>query len=119
MAGLRFDPAAHIRQLTQLHNRQMYALETYGKAAGGRMVRYAKANRPWADRSHMARNTISSSTAWMAGRLRISLHGGMSYDIYLEFVRFRRKGRLAIWFPTVRKLSPEIISAWADRMKEG
>lgn len=117
MASLRTNPTAHLRRLTQIQQRQLYAIQAYGKVAGNKMVRYAKANRPWQDRTHMAKNAIATSTSWHSGRLRVNLHSGMHYGIYLEFKRFKHKGRLSIWFPTVRKLSPEILAAWANRIK--
>lgn len=116
-ASLRIDVSSHLKRLSQIQERQLYAIQAYGKAAGDKMVRYAKANRPWTDRTHMARNTINTSTSWHHGRLRVNLHSGVEYGIYLEKRVYRYKGRLAIWQPTVNKLAPEILRAWAERMK--
>ena len=117
MAGLRFDTSNFNSRLSAIEQRQLFAIETYGKASGNKMVAYAKKGHPWTNRTYFAERTITTSCGWQGHRFQIRLHGGMSYDIYLEFKRFKHKGRLSIWFPTVRKFTPEILIAWADRMK--
>jgi hypothetical protein len=117
MAGLRFDYSDFNRKLSLIEQRQLFAIETYGKVAGNKMVAYAKRSHPWTNRTYMAQNTITTSQGWNGHLYQIRLHGNMYYDVYLEFKVFRHKGRLSIWFPTVRKFTPEVIQAWADRMK--
>ena len=43
----------------------------------------------------------------------------MRYGVYLENVKFRHKGRLAILYPTVKKMAPEIIQGWARVISKG
>jgi len=117
MAGLRVDTSGFVRGMNQELQRRTYIAETYGKAAGNKMVAYAKRNHPWTNRTYMAQNTITSSAQWYGHVLRIGLHSGVNYGVYLEFKRFKHKGRLSIFFPTVRAMTPEILAGWAERMK--
>ena len=41
------------------------------------------------------------------------------YSLYLEFLKFRYAGTLSIWWPTVKAMQPEILRAWADRIRGG
>lgn len=111
---MRVDISRFIHTMTDIEKRHAYALESYSKAAGNKMVAYAKRNRPWADRSRAAKEGISASAQWMGERMKISLHSAMHYGIYLEFKQFTHKGRLSIWWPTVQRMSPEIIQGWAN-----
>lgn len=79
------------------------------------MVRYAQRNYPWArNRTHAARDTISAEAEWPnRNQLRLSLRSGVNYGIYLEFVKFKHKGRLSIWWPTILRHKEEILAAWA------
>ena len=117
MITTRLDGSSFLRALKSNEQRTLYAIEAYGKAAGNKMLAYAKHNAPWTDRTHSARNTLSVSSAWYGGRYRITLHGGVRYAVYLELVQFRYKGRLSILWPTVAKLGPEIVRAWAERIR--
>jgi len=117
MAGLRFDYSDFQRKLTAIQQRQLFAAEAYGKTVGNKMVAYAKRNHPWTNRTYTAEREITTSTRWQGRILQIRLHGNVHYHLYLEFKRFRHKGRLSIFFPTVRKIAPEAIQGWAERMK--
>lgn len=114
---MRIDASSFKAALKSNERRTLYAIEAYGQAAGNKMLGYAKRKAPWTDRTHSARNTMSASSGWTGGRYRVTLSGGVRYAVYLELVNFRHKGRLSILWPTVRALGPEIISAWANRIK--
>ena len=129
------------RALTQIEQRTLFAVESYGKAAGGKMVAYARRNRPWKDRSRAARDSISYQVLRENGQAVAGLTGGKNksfvtrpiavkgiivgltagpyYSLYLETLIFRHAGRLSIWWPTVHAMQPEILRAWADRVKGG
>jgi hypothetical protein len=111
---MRTDISNFIRTMTAIEQRHAYALESYSKAAGNKMVAYARRNRPWKDRTYEAKFGIYQSTQWLSERMQISLHSAAEYGIYLEFVDFAHKGRLSIWWPTVQRMAPEIIRGWAD-----
>lgn len=114
---MRVDISGFIRQTTLIEQRNRYALEAYSKAAGNKMVKYAKQNKRWTDRTHRAKDGITTSTAWTSGtKLKLSLHSQAEYGIYLELVRFKHKGRLSIWWPTVQRFKPEILQGWANAL---
>ena len=54
--------------------RMSFALESYAKAGGAKMVKYAKQNAPWENRTRAARDGIAYKTEWeTATRLRLNL----------------------------------------------
>ena len=104
--------------LPHIRDRQLYAVQTYGQAAGDKMTAYAKKNAPWTDRTHTARNTISSSVTLLKNRVRVNLESGVRYGVCLEYAKFAHRGRLSVWWPTVEKLAPDIVRAWAERVRK-
>ena len=112
--GLRFDPSRMIAKLTEIERRHVYGVQAYGKAVGTRMVKHAKRERPWTDRTHAAKNRMDSTQEYSGNKLRINLHGRMHYHVYLEFVNFKHKGRLSIFWPTVEAIQPEALEGWAE-----
>lgn len=119
MAGLRVDPGNFLRGMSQVQQRQLFAIETYGKAVGNKMIAHVKKSHPWHNRTYSAERTATSSAEWHGNVMRIALSSGVSYGVYLEFKRFKHVGNLAIYFPTVRKFAPEALAGWAERMKGG
>lgn len=116
---MRTDISGFLRQTDAIARRHAYALEVYGRAAGNKMVAYARQNRPWKDRSRSAKDGIHSDVQWtLPTRLTIRLKSQMSYGIYLEYVTFAHKGRLSIWWPTVQRMQPEILKGWADAVSK-
>lgn len=116
---MRTDISRFLRATTQMEKRHALALETYARAAGNKMVAYAKRNYPWnRNRTHTARDGIGSSVHWIgANRLKLSLTSQADYGIHLELVTFKHKGRLSIWWPTVQRFTPEILRGWANAVK--
>lgn len=99
------------------------------------MVAYARRNRPWHDRSRLARDGIGYQVLRSGGQAVTAVYGGRMlespinqkgitigltampyYSLYLETLRFRHAGNLAIWWPTVHAMQPEILRAWANRI---
>lgn len=118
--SVRFDVADTVRTLTERQERTLYACLSYGKAASNKMIRYARLHRPWQDRTHLAKNSLNGGAKQLnSSRIRIELAHGVNYGVYLEKVRFRHKGSLAIIEPTVQKLGPEIIEGWAQTVRKG
>lgn len=120
MSGIRMDVNQVLRQMTQLEQRTLSACVAYGQAAANKMVKTAKQTRPWTDRTHLAKNSLNGGAGKVgAGRVRIELAHGVHYGVYLELKRFRHKGTLAIVFPTVEKMAPEIIRGWSGVVRKG
>lgn len=113
------DASDFLKKMSAIKKKHRHAIETYGKAAGNKMVKYAKKNAPWTDRTHQARNSIRSDTEWNdRNKLKINLISGEDYGIYLEYVNFKHKGRLSIWWPTVNKHKEEILKGYAEIIKK-
>ncbi|MGN0761981.1 MAG: hypothetical protein ACI4MK_01285 [Aristaeellaceae bacterium] len=118
--SVRFDTTGAVRQLTETQQRTLYACLTYGRAAATQLVKEAVIHRPWEDRTHLAKNSLNGGAYLTdSGRVRVELAHGVYYGVYLEKVRFRHKGSLAIVFPTMRKMSTGIINGWAQVVKRG
>lgn len=111
----RTDVSKFLASLEVNQRRVNFALEGYAKAAGAKMVKDAKRNHPWKNRTRAAQDTIGTKTEWETStRLRLGLTSGVHYGVYLEFVNFAHKGRLSIWWPTINKHSTEIYQGWAN-----
>lgn len=112
---IRTDVSKFLASLEVNQRRMSFALESYAKAGGAKMVKYAKQNAPWENRTRAARDGIAYKTEWeTATRLRLNLTSGVNYGIYLEFVNYAHKGRLSIWWPTINRHSSEIYQGWAS-----
>lgn len=120
MSGIRVDVNQALRCLTQVEQRTLSACVTYGQVAANKMVKTAKQTRPWTDHTHLAKNSLNGGASKAgAGRVRIELAHGIHYGVYLELKHFRHKGNLAIVFPTVKKMAPEIIRGWGNVIRRG
>lgn len=106
----KVDPSQVIKGLVQAEQKTRAAALAYAKAAGAKMVAYAKQNRPWEDRSHNARDTIDSEAKWIGDVCIVELRGNMSYSVYLEMAMEKR---WAILWPTVNKMKDEIYQGYA------
>lgn len=88
-------------------------VESYGKTAAASMERYAKANRPWTDRTGNARRTLEGRCERGSGgrTYTVGIVGHMPYSVYLELAHGQK---YAVLYPTVNALSAEILRGWAD-----
>jgi hypothetical protein len=68
----------------------------------------------WTDRSSNARNGLTGlyyAKGGASSTFEIDLFYTVSYGIYLEGVRFRRKGKLAVIQPTIDHVGPKFYVA--------
>lgn len=94
-------------------------LDRMGVKLGAQLLMYAsskaevlrakmKQNRPWTDRTNMAKNTLNAKVSRPDDNtIRITLAHGVSYGISLEL---EHNKRYAIVGPTVRQEGPHIVS---------
>lgn len=68
---------------------------------------YAKANRPWTDRTGNARRGLKGTSMVSASEIRIQLWHTVYYGVYLEQ---GFEGRFSILRPTVRRFKGTVIS---------
>lgn len=105
-SGLRFDPAQMVRNLDNLQQRTLYAVEVAGRVGAAKMEGAAKINAPWKDHTGFARGTIQGKCERREYGVRITLTGGVYYAVYLEYAMQKR---WAILWPTVKQMGPEIL----------
>lgn len=85
------------------------AISMFGNTAAKKMEADAKINRPWTDRTSLARNSIRGNFEWQGKKARIVLSGGVRYFIWLELAHEKK---WAILVPTIEKHAPEVVSAY-------
>lgn len=117
--SVRIDATPCIRTLGAIEQRVLFGVLTYGKAAAMKMAKDAKINRPWTDRTHLARRGLTGHAYWHGNKVRVEISHTMHYGVYLEHKRFRHKGVLAILYPTVKKMAPEVLEGWAAVVRKG
>lgn len=111
--SIRFDASGVLRQLNEIDRRHSAAAVAYGKTVANKMVKYAKKNRPWTDRTHTAKNSIIGESGATGSGVRVELHGNVYYHAFLEFRNFSHAGRLSIFWPTITAIEPEALAGWA------
>lgn len=75
-----------------------------------------KANRPWTDRTGMAKATLNTSVSQPdANTIRITLAHGVEYGIWLELAHEKN---YAIVAPTVREEGPRMVSDLGNLMSK-
>lgn len=114
---INVDPSQAIIRFGQINSSLKSKLTHQAEYAAAKMVAYAKSNKPWVDRSKSARDTISSSVEWNNNNLKISLTSGVNYGIYLEFVCFKHKGRLSIWWPTINAHRDRVLRSFSTALR--
>lgn len=98
-----FDFRHMMNQLNALPQRVAVELERYGKTVAAQLEAAAKKNRPWTDRTTNARDSLKGGTEPMDTGIRITLEGGMSYSVYLEFAHEKK---YAVIYPTLKEEAP-------------
>lgn len=111
MAGYRVDISGVVKGLSSAKQKTMFAVESYGRACVPKLERMAKDEASWHDRTGLARQTITGVAEWTDTTFRIGITGNMNYSVYLELAMDKR---FAVLWPTIRKLSPEIIRGMSN-----
>ena len=129
--SIKFDFSKLIDGMQTFEDKVDTALRMYVDTSSKKMEAYAKANRPWTDRTSQARQRLKSSWTTIPIGYRIQLAHGVSYGKYLEATNnpnwvnvssptgrnqltglqaeFAYERKFAIISPTIRKKSPEIL----------
>ena len=94
-----------------------------GEACASRMEEYAKANRPWHDRTGNARRTLrgvcgfSDAAGNASGNVfTVGVEGNMPYSVYLEL---GFDGRFSVLVPTVHWAASDFLRGVADGLCRG
>lgn len=79
------------------------------------LVKYAKENAPWGDRTGFARSGLSGQVDSDGQNLTVSLFHTAPHGVWLEV---RWNGRYAIILPTIEKKGSELLERWDDIMSD-
>ena len=109
MTSFRFDIKGILEGLTKVNTKTMAALEMYGNTVAKDFESYAKANRPWTDRTGRARQGLTGYCIVRANGVRICIAHTVDYGLWLEYAREKK---YAILEPTVRLKAPDAIKAF-------
>ena len=88
-------------------------VERYGQVAAANMEQYAKANRPWTDRTGNARRTLEGRFergVFGSGVYSVGVVGHMPYSVNLELMYGQK---YSILYPTVNALAAQTLQGWA------
>ena len=108
---VRFDYSNIISNLGVLSTKTEMGLLMYAQTKANELESYMKINRPWTDRTSMAKNTLSGRASKIDNGVRITLSYGVDYGIYLERAH---EQRFAIIEPTIRIKGPEVLKGAAS-----
>jgi len=95
--------------LQQLKTQVEAGLRIYGETVAKDFESYAKAHRPWTDRTGAARQRLNGYVESILHGVRICIAHGVSYGIHLEL---RHEKKYAILEPTVRLKSNDAIKGF-------
>lgn len=89
------------------------ALDMFASTKSEEIEAYAKANRPWTDRTGAAKALLSSYVEDMPDKIRIALAHGVDYGIWLELAN---DGNYSIIKPTINNKSQEFFNQLSELM---
>lgn len=112
---LRIDVDGVLSGLSDYGDRALASLNRTGSATAVNMEYYAKANRPWTDRTGNARRTLEGVAGRQGNRFSVGVEGHMPYSVFLEL---GFGGRYSILAPTVRHFAPEALLGFARALRE-
>lgn len=88
----------------------------YASTKAAQIESQMKADRPWRDRTNMAKATLNTKVSMPSPTIvRITLAHGVDYGIWLELAREKK---YAIIAPTIRKESPKVITDMSNLMSK-
>lgn len=93
--------------LSQMDKKALAAVKMYATTKAPVLTSKMQIDRPWTDRSNMAKTRLSTSVSTVGDSVvRLTLAHGVWYGIYLELAHGRK---YAIIKPTIDKESPGIM----------
>lgn len=95
------------KNLYKMENKVGAALLMYMSTKASEVESYMKRNRPWTDRTGMAKATLNTSVSQPSKTvLRMTLAHGVDYGIWLELAHEKN---YAIIEPTIKLKGPEVV----------
>lgn len=109
-SSLKFDTKSLQKTLNTIYEDKVKdAMRMYAESAAVKLESYMKSNRPWTDRTGMAKARLSAAVQELAEGLRIALAHGVDYGIWLELANEKR---YAIIQPTLQSQSGEVLEGF-------
>lgn len=100
-----------LQGLTNLEKQTLKALENKMISFAAATTRYARSNRRWQDRTHKAKDTLSTNKIVNNNFIGIVLSHGMYYGVYLE-----AKKEYEIIDTTLKAMAPRIMQGLNNMM---
>ena len=91
------------------------ALRIYAETAAKDFESYAKANRPWTDRTGRARQSLNGYVENLPNGVRINIAHGVDYGQFLEFAHEKK---YAILEPTVRLKANDVLKGLREMFRK-
>ena len=106
----KFDASKMAENLDNvLGTKAKAAMRMYAESAAQNLEAHMKDNRPWTDRTGMAKARLNGSVQEVSEGLRIALAQGVDYGIWLELANEKK---YAIIQPTIQSKSGEVIEGF-------
>lgn len=112
---MRFDDKKLKKKLENMEDRSGVAILMYAEEGAKKFENYAKANRPWTDRTGHARQRLHGYVEQSLSKVRVGVAHGVDYGVYLEYAH---EQRFAILWKTVQALSSKVLQGYEDLLKE-
>lgn len=103
-----------LKRSVEIKEKITKASKLYGQTVGKNLVKNAKEDAPWTDRTSLSRNTIDNEVVSRGSNTYIKLRGNTPQFVYLELCHEKKNAILA---PTIQKHRSEIIKGWAKVIK--
>lgn len=114
MARIKFDASKLLSNLESAETKSQVAVKMFAQEGAKKFENYAKANKPWTDRTGHARQRLVGWVEVLKNKVRIHIGHGVDYGVYLELCNERR---YAILQPTVNAVSKEVLEGYEELMR--
>lgn len=94
--------------------KSQFAIEKLLTQGAQELESYAKENRPWTDRTAMARKALKSTVSTTNKGFRITLSHGVDYGVFLEMAHEKK---YAIVVPTVQTKGSIVVKQFEKLMQ--
>lgn len=117
-AGLtvKWESSEPAKRLAATELKVATAVTMYMATKASELEAYMKLNRPWTDRTNMAKATLNTKVSQPdANTIRLTLAHGVDYGIWLELAHEKN---YAIIGPTLNIKGPEVIQGFQNLMSK-
>lgn len=114
--NIELDSSDLKKGLSEFEAKTMLALKMYGETSASELESYAKANRPWTDRTSRARQGLKGYTEnEKVNSIDMCIAHSVDYGIFLEYAHEKK---YAILWPTIKNKSNEILKGLKTMMSK-